>query len=200
MRHIVLGAGVVALQLAGAGAAVAASRHHRIVHASHVTGSTYVAGAHCAPTVTDQQAFEVSGLKSELMVTALSCHEQDKYNAFVAKFHPDLIAEESVLNSYFSRAYGRGAQTAHDDYITQLANVQAEGGLKAGVAFCEQHQSMFDEVSALDNAHDLSGYAEGKDIVQPASFTTCSAPSTPGAFAHVRRVSAHTTIHHRRRK
>ena len=198
MRHLVLGAGAIALQLSGAGAAFAAVHHHRVTHTrTHGSGgASYVAGAHCAPTVTDQQAFEVSGLKSELMVTALSCNEQDRYNAFVAKFHPDLIAEEGVLNSYFSRAYGRSAQTAHDDYITQLANVQAEGGLKAGVAFCEQRGSMFDEVSALDNARDLSDYAQGKDIVQPASFTTCSAPSEPVRAVHIRRISARTTTHH----
>ncbi len=198
MRHLVLGVGAIAMQLSGAGAALAASHHHRVTR-SHERGSaSYVAGAHCEPTVSDQQAFEVSGLKSELMVTALSCNEQDRYNAFIAKFHPDLIAEEGVLNSYFSRAYGRGAQTAHDDYITQLANVQAEGGLKAGVAFCQQRASMFDEVSALDNARDLSDYAQGKDIVQPASFTTCSAPSEPGSAAHVHRISAHTVTHRHR--
>ena len=198
MRHLVLGVGAIALQLSGAGAALASVHHHRVVHAHESGGATYVAGAHCAPTVTDHQAFEVSSLKSELMVTALSCNEQDRYNAFVAKFHPDLISEEDVLNHYFSRAYGRGAQTAHDDYITQLANVQAEGGLKAGVAFCEQRAGMFDEVAALDNARDLSDYAQGKDIVQPASFTTCSAPSEPARYAHVRRISARTTTHHRR--
>ena len=197
MRHVVLGVGAIALQLSGAGAAFAAVHHHHVAR-SHGGTASYIAGAHCAPTVSDQQAFEVSGLKSELMVTALSCNEQDRYNAFVAKFHPDLIAEEGVLNSYFSRTYGRGAQSAHDDYITQLANVQAEGGLKSGVAFCEQRASMFDEVSALDNARDLSAYAEGKDIVQPASFTTCSAPVEAGRVAHVRRIAAHTTTHHRR--
>ncbi len=198
MRHLVLGVGAIALQLSGAGAALAAVHHHRVTHRRESGGATYVAGAHCAPTVTAPQAFEVSSRKSALMVTALSCNEQDRYNAFVAKFHPDLISEEDVLNHYFSRAYGRSAQTAHDDYITQLANVQAEGGLKAGVAFCEQRASMFDEVSALDNARDLSDYAQGKDIVQPASFTTCSAPSEPGRYAHVRRISARTTTHHRR--
>ena len=195
MRRTVLGAGLLAAQLAAAGTAVAAHHHYRVAtgRASHGIAS----GARCAPTAADSEAFDVSGLKSELMVTALSCNEQSRYNAFVAKFHPDLIEEEAVLNTYFSRSYGRGAQKAHDDYITQLANVQAEGGLQSGVAFCQQRASMFDEVSALDNARDLSDYAHGKDIVQPASFNTCTSASEGGRAARVRRVSAHARIHHR---
>ncbi len=137
-----------------------------------------------------REAFDVQGLKSELMVTALSCNVQDRYNAFVEKFRPNLAAEESRLNGYFRSTYGRGAQTAHDDYITQLANVQSERGLKAGVAFCQQRVSMFDEVSVLDSASDLGGYAEAKDIVQPSSYETCAAPSAAGRPARVRHIRA----------
>ncbi len=137
-----------------------------------------------------RQAFDVQGLKSELMVTALSCNAQDRYNAFVEKFRPDLTAQETALNSYFRSTYGRGAQTAHDDYITQLANVQSERGLKAGTAFCQQRVSMFDEVAVLRDASDLGGYAEAKDIVQPASYETCAAPSATGHSARVRRIKA----------
>ena len=137
-----------------------------------------------------RQAFDVQGLKSELMVTALSCGVQERYNAFVEKFRPDLTAQEAALNGYFRTTYGRGAQTAHDDYITQLANVQSERGLKAGIAFCQQRVSMFDEIAVLNNGSDLGGYAEGKDIVQPASYETCAAPSAAGHSARVRRIRA----------
>lgn len=142
-----------------------------------------------------RQAFDVQGLKSELMVTALSCNVQDRYNAFVEKFRPDLTAQEVALNSYFRTTYGRGAQTAHDDYITQLANAQSERGLKAGVAFCQQRVSMFDEVAVLDNATDLGGYAEAKDIVQPASYETCAAPSSLNHPARVRHIRAVRSSH-----
>lgn len=135
-----------------------------------------------------REAFDVQGLKSELMVTALSCNAQDRYNSFVGKFRPDLLAEEHTLNTYFDRTYGRSAQKEHDDYITQLANVQSERGLQAGTAFCQQRVSMFDEVAVLDNASDLSAYAEAKDIVQPASYETCSAPQTVGRPARLRRI------------
>ena len=193
MRMLLLGAGLASLVASGA---AAAATHHRVVR--HHAGSVASAGAQCGPAASETDAFDVAGLKSELMVTALSCSEQDKYNAFIAHFHPDLLAEEAALNKYFSRAFGRGAQKAHDDYITQLANVQADKGLSAGVAFCQQRAAMFDEVASLDNVNDLVEYAHGKDIVQPADFVTCSAPSATGTHvAHVTRISArHTTHHH----
>ena len=136
-----------------------------------------------------REAFDVQGLKSELMVTALSCGEQDRYNAFVAKFKPALNNEEDALRRYFETSYGRSAQREHDDYITQLANVQSERGLAAGTSFCLQRVSMFDEVQALDNPADLGGYAEAKDIVQPATYDTCAAPVAehPVRERHIRR-------------
>lgn len=124
-----------------------------------------------------RQAFDVEGLKSELMVTALSCSQQDRYNEFVAKFRTGLVSEEKSLNAFFSSSYGRSAQKEHDNYITQLANVQSERGLQAGTQFCDQRVSMFDEVAALDTTDDLGSYAEAKDIVQPTVYETCAAPA-----------------------
>lgn len=142
------------------------------------------------------EAFDVQGLKSELMVTALSCSAQDRYNAFVGKFHSNLLNEEDRLNGYFRATYGRNAQKEHDDYITQLANVQSEGGLRAGTIFCMQRIAMFDEVAELDNGADLAHYAEAKDVAQPASYETCAAPETVSRHGAARRV---TTSRHRAR-
>ena len=135
-------------------------------------------------------AFDVQGLKSELMVTALSCNQQERYNGFVARFRADLLDQEAVLNRYFKTAYGRSAQKEHDDYITQLANVQSDKGLTAGTAFCDQRMAMFDEVAMLNGAADLSGYVEAKDIVQPASYETCAAPEIPSRSVRVRRINS----------
>ncbi|QBL93686.1 hypothetical protein KSAC_14600 [Komagataeibacter saccharivorans] len=143
-----------------------------------VNGGQALAAGPCSPSPA-HEAFDVQGLKSELMVTALSCGAQDKYNSFVVKFRGKLTNEEHVLNGYFHTTYGRNAQRQHDDYITQLANVQSERGLKSGTAFCQQRLSMFDEVLVLDSAADLSNYAQAKDILQPASYLTCTAPDRP---------------------
>ncbi|MBB2175530.1 hypothetical protein [Gluconacetobacter johannae] len=140
-----------------------------------VNGEAAFAATQCTSSPA-HEAFDVQGLKSELMVTALSCNVQDKYNAFVGKFRARLLAEENTLNAYFHTTYGRAAQREHDDYITQLANVQSERGLKSGTAFCDQRVAMFDEVAALESSADLSSYAQAKDIIQPASYETCAAP------------------------
>ncbi len=126
----------------------------------------------------DRHAFDVAGLKSELMVMALSCGEQSKYNQFVSRYKSDLAAQESALSGYFRHAYGRSAQKAHDDYITQLANAQSDNGLKLGVVFCQQNAGMFEEVQALHGGSELSDYARGQDIVQPADFLSCGGVSS----------------------
>jgi hypothetical protein len=122
----------------------------------------------------DRTAFDTEGLKSELMVTAETCDMKDKYNNFITTYQPKLVAEEKVLTNYFKRSYGRMSDKAHDDYITNLANVQSQEGLKSGTAFCQIFQTMFDEVMSLHDSSELADYAHGKAIVQPLAFTTCS--------------------------
>ncbi|MBS0959930.1 MULTISPECIES: hypothetical protein [Acetobacter] len=153
----------------------------------HSSGSSFAANA-CGHSPA-HEAFNVQALKSELMVTALSCSAQDKYNSFVAKFRGNLLEEEKKLNTYFRATYGRNAQRQHDDYITQLANVQSEKGLSAGTIFCMQRVPMFDEVNALSSAADLAAYTDAKDITQPASFETCAAPASTKGKRPVRRAT-----------
>ncbi|GBR51395.1 hypothetical protein AA106555_0530 [Neokomagataea thailandica NBRC 106555] len=133
------------------------------------------------------------------MVTALSCKTQDRYNAFVAKFRPALLDAETRLNTYFRDTYGRRAQAAHDDYVTQLADIQSLGGLKSGTVFCEQREAMFDETAALQTASDLAHYAEAKDVAQPASYETCSAPAAT-VDRHSRHGESKSSTHRRSHK
>jgi hypothetical protein len=123
----------------------------------------------------DRVAFDTEGLKSELMVTALTCGEKDKYNAFMRTYQPAVSAEEKDLGAYFKRAYGKRYTKAYDEYISNLANVQSEAGLKSGTAFCGEFRSMFDEVMSLHNADELADFAHSQAIVQPVAFTTCVA-------------------------
>ena len=98
-----------------------------------------VASAQSCTRPVDKTAFDVVGLKSQLMVTAITCEATERYNAFILRYRPSLVAQERVLNSYFSRNFGKRAQHEHDDYITSLANSQSQNGLKAGNAFCQQN-------------------------------------------------------------
>jgi hypothetical protein len=135
----------------------------------------------------DQQAFVIEGLKSELMVTALSCHSQDKYNAFMARYQKTVATEEHDLSAYFKRAYGRSATKAHDDYITNLANVQAQEATKAGTAYCDILPDMFDEVLSLHDSSELLDFAHSQAIVQPVAFSTCTDLPAKAKAVRVRR-------------
>jgi hypothetical protein len=129
----------------------------------------------CARPI-ERTAFNITGLKSQLMVTAISCQAQAKYNEFVARFRTDLMNQERTLNSYFRRTAGRGAQKAHDDYITQLANAQSEVGIQSGTLFCDRTIGLFDEVLALKTPKDLPMYAAEKSLSQPIALTDCPPP------------------------
>ena len=161
-----------------------------------LVGQNAMAAEPCARPA-DRAAFDMEGLKSELMVTALSCNAQERYNAFITRYRSDLGVQEKALTAYFTRAYGRGGQKAHDDYITQLANVQSGDGLKAGTLFCARNVAMFDEVQALKGGSEIPDYVAGKDITQPEDLASCT-----GTEPAIRRASArethttHATTHH----
>lgn len=129
--------------------------------------------AECAQPA-DHAAFDVAGLKTQLMVTALTCGADERYNAFVVKYRPDLTANDRALNTYFNRAYGRTATKRHDDYITQLANSQSQNGLKQGTLFCNRNMSIFDEVMLLRSGNELPDFAAAKALTQPVAFASCT--------------------------
>ena len=146
----------------------------------------------------DKTAFDVAGLKSQLMVTAITCEATERYNSFILRYRPNLVAQEKVLTAYFGRNFGKRAQAQHDDYVTSLANSQSESGLKAGTEFCTQNLSMFDQVMALHNGNELADFASNRSFVQPIALVACAAPEHPGR-ATVRQASAVTsTSHHTR--
>jgi len=136
----------------------------------------------------DYPAFDITALKSKLMVTALTCGEQDKYNAFVTKFRPELTSQDAALSGYFNRANARRGRQQHDDYITQLANSQSQTGMRQGSLFCRYNLSAFNEVMALRSGAELTDYAAGKTVAQPISMAECAAPA-PAARPRARRRS-----------
>ena len=152
--------------------------------------ASHVAAAQTCARGPDHLAFDVAGLKSQLMVTALTCNEQDKYNAFIMKYRPDLVEQDKNLNSYFSRAHGRRARSQFDDYITQLANSQSQYGLRRGTLFCDENKGIFEEVMALKGGSELPGFAAGKTLSQPVSLTTCAAEPVKPAPPRARRAAA----------
>src|SRR4029077_13649880 len=88
------------------------------VLAAGLLSAGIAAAAQPCANPTDVTALEVASLKSKLMVTALTCNQQDRYNDFIQRFRSDLMTHERALHAYFARAFGGRAQHEHDDYIT----------------------------------------------------------------------------------
>ena len=127
----------------------------------------------------DQTTFELQALKSELMVLATACHDDQHYNAFVNRYKPRLAASETAFDDYFKRRYGAAASRERDSYITSLANAQSDGGMHLGSDFCSRNAAIFDEVMSLRSVNDLPDYVAGKNLV-PASLGACEpAPAAP---------------------
>jgi len=135
-----------------------------------------IASAETCAKPADVSAFDIAGLKSKLMVTALTCNQQDRYNEFITRFRSDLMGHEKALHAYFARVFGGGrAQREHDDYVTSLANTQSESGIRQGTLFCQQNVGIFSEVLALARGTELAGYAARKQLPQPITIETCPA-------------------------
>jgi hypothetical protein len=124
----------------------------------------------------EREAVAVAALRSELMVLATGCHDDDGYNAFIRKFQPDLVSNENAIGEIFKHKYGRRAQQEHDQFTTELANGESSAGMRLGSDFCQHNGMIFNEVMALRGPNELASYAAGKDLV-PATTAICPAPA-----------------------
>jgi hypothetical protein len=105
-----------------------------------------------------QQAFNVIGLKSALMVGALSCEQQDRYDAFMNQFKPHILEEQHMMDAYFHKTGGRAGQTREDQFVTLLANNQSVSGIAEGSTFCLNNTAEFNAVMALHTPDQLDGF------------------------------------------
>ena len=128
---------------------------------------------------TEVTAFSVAALQSNLMVAALSCRADDKYNAFITRYRPALLQQAKTAETYFSRNDKRRWQQTRDEYVSQLANAQSQRAMVLGSQFCERTLGEFDEVMALGKPEELPGFADTKtqSIPQALKFSECPAGS-----------------------
>jgi len=115
----------------------------------------------------DRTAIEVAALRSQLMVLATGCRHEEKYNAFIRKYQPDLMSNERAIGDMFKRKYGKRGQQEHDRFSTELANAGSNAGVRLGTDFCDRNGLIFAEVMSLRSADDLPAFAAGKDLVPP---------------------------------
>jgi hypothetical protein len=145
-----------------------------------------LSAAHAQPPCAAQPVFDIEALKSEMMVLATDCHADAQYNAFMERFHPDLLANEHELDAYFRRLYGHRGQTEHDSFITNLANAQSEVGLHQGTDFCPRNEVLFQEAMTV-NSNELPAFAAGKDVLPP-TLAACQQPKPAATRAAVHHI------------
>lgn len=130
-----------------------------------------MAQRHCASHA-EMSAFEIMALRTELMVLATGCSEDGRYNAFIRRFQPDLLANEKAITTYFRKHYGRSAQHEQDRFVTDMANARSRLGTQIGSDFCPRNGLIFQEVMALRNSSELAEFAAAKDLV-PSTMGVC---------------------------
>jgi len=148
-------------------------------------------------SMADQSAFEVQALRSELMVLATGCHDDESYNAFIRRYQPDLQGNERAIDAYFKHRYGRTAQTEHDRFVTDLANAISRQGSDLGGDFCPRNGLIFNEVLALESASELTDFAAGKNLI-PASVSVCAPMSPTREMVH--KAAVHKAVVVRKKK
>lgn len=136
----------------------------------------------CVPETT-RTAFQVTALKSQLMVAALSCQQDSHYNGFIERNRRELVAHDRELTQWFRRTYGRQGQRRMDDFITSLANAQSQEGIRQGGSFCSNMGPLFREVS---NIQSMPALAATKEFGAPQA-TTCAPGRATTASSRPRR-------------
>ena len=119
-------------------------------------------------TSQDRAVFDVQALRSEVMVLATGCSDDSQYNAFIERYRPELMANERSIDAWFKKHFGRGAQAAHDRFVTDLANAHSDAGSKLGSEFCPRNGMIFQEVMALPQLSQLPAFAAGQDLMPPS--------------------------------
>ena len=110
----------------------------------------------------ERSVVEVAALRSELMVLATGCRQDDRYNAFIRKYQPDLMGNERAVGEVFKRMYGKRAQQEHDRFTTDLANGESSAGMHLGTDFCARNSVLFSEVMALPRRGGTAGLRRGQ--------------------------------------
>jgi hypothetical protein len=133
----------------------------------------------CA-SVTDQSAYEVLALRTEMVVLATKCSRDVEYNNyFVKRFQPVLQANYREVAAYFRRIYGGAGQGRMDTFATELVNVMSQQANTQGAEFCARASLIINEMNALRSQDELTAYAAVKEL-GPIGTSMCPITATKG--------------------
>ncbi len=125
----------------------------------------------------EKTAFDIRALQSQLMVVALTCGQQDDYNAFVTRHQSDLASAFRNVAGHFRRTAGAQHQRQLDQYITNLANGQSQVGIARGSFFCREQTPLFQQAIAASSPAQLAEISVARSI--PQAITTPACPERP---------------------
>ncbi|MDZ3838783.1 MAG: hypothetical protein U0S49_15555 [Rhodospirillales bacterium] len=101
----------------------------------------------CA-TAEDEATLNARVLQTELMVAALACGEQQRYNDFVKTFKTELSQRGRMLRAYFKRVHGASGESRMNAFVTKLANDASQRTANAPDAYCAAAAKLFNDVLA----------------------------------------------------
>lgn len=100
----------------------------------------------------DHTSVHTRKLQTELMVSALYCGQQERYNAFVRQFEGELVSSGQQLKELFVSRHGaRRAMPMLDAFLTRLANKESQRRLTLGTRYCRDARDLFAQVLRLPN-------------------------------------------------
>lgn len=121
----------------------------------------------------EMAALQSRVLLSDLMVSALSCNEQPRYNAFVTKYKGDLGKHGAALQQYFGKAYGGAGRSQMNRFVTDLANNSSNYSLEHITLYCQETRKEFEDLLA-SNQTSLASYAASTPHANIHGVTPCA--------------------------
>lgn len=135
--------------------------------------ATDVALASTCASPAEKAAVDARVLQSELMVAALTCGENARYNVFVQKFQSELVGFGSALRAYFVRAYGKSGEYEMNQFVTRMANGATIRRTQFTMPeYCASAANLFNAVLAVDTAG-LRDYAGQTPFVHQSGIDSC---------------------------
>jgi len=116
-------------------------------------GAAGAASPYCA-TPREAEALRVRSLQNKLMVAALMCDEQPRYDTFIGQYGPALTAHGRVMIDYFAKRHGaKRVKRVMDDYVTAQANVHSLDSMANRDEFCQKASATLDALLAGGDSH-----------------------------------------------
>lgn len=140
--------------------------------AQFAVGNAAWAGTCASPN--EKAAFDSRVLQNELMVAALTCGENARYNVFVQKFQSELVSHGKTVKAYFARAYGKRGEHELNQFMTRLANAATMRRMQMSMQdYCTSAVGLFTAATTVEQAS-LVTFASQTPFASSTGIEACS--------------------------